>query len=704
MATKAINFKFTGLTTPISSYDQTKTNLGTLIKQYTGALSTDKFAGPAKIGMARPMEQSTAIPGIYPHVIPFSSTIDWVFLADNAAAAATRRIILYEYNKETSIFNWKGFITLTYPTATAHTIRGFRVSRELYTSGTIGVSGTAVTGSSTTWSTDRMSVGSRIGFGSNDPTQISTWYEISAIGSNTSITLSSSAGTISSGTSYVIEDIIILTSTTNATATNGGLYVAKGIRPEIFTSGGTTIPAATTVDNIRAVYWLADASTVTNTTAAGAAIGTRTSWTDQRTYVLNVTGAAAYVYNFRAALTLTAGKDTTTNIIKTGNQAATGTLSQTNNGRIGTLSHGPGSGIESLYFVTTTRVYRSSISAITNGSTTWQTDTMVEIPPGSTTTYLASGAMTSCEISSGIDRLVVTTSGASGVRSYVTQYNTTSNPFDHIFLVDDKQQDQSTSDSGGVAHPAILASPFSIWSEAGILYLARVGTTAAINQLYTLPIGAHWNYSINNSELLVTPKFDISDSSKLYNLYVNDIERLGTDTFSLATEPYKMYYRTSGISDNSGSWNLLDDSGDLSGVSGTEIQFAFSFKVIGTTCVPSRIMGLSLIYEDKSTDGHYQPSVANSSITSNIFAYRQSILWSSNIPNMRIRLYNAVTGSLILDDDITSSAYGTWEYSSNNGTSWNAWLNTADVVGNYIRYTATSLPGSTRIKALLTQA
>lgn len=704
MATKAINFKFTGLTTPISSYDQTKTNLGTLIKQYTGALSTDKFAGPAKIGMARPMEQSTAIPGIYPHVITFSPTIDWVFLADNSTAAATRRVVLYEYNKTDSTFNWKGFITLTYPTATAHTIRGFRVSRELYTSGTIGVSGTAVTGSSTTWSTDRMSVGSRIGFGSNDPTQISTWYEISAIGSNTSITLSSSAGTISSGTSYVIEDIIILTSTTNATATNGGLYVAKGIRPEIFTSGGTTIPAATTVDNIRAVYWLADASTVTNTTAAGAAIGTRTSWTDQRTYVLNVTGAAAYVYNFRAALTLTAGKDTTTNIIKTGNQAATGTLSQTNNGRIGTLSHGPGSGIESLYFVTTTRVYRSSISAITNGSTTWQTDTMVEIPPGSTTTYLASGAMTSCEISSGIDRLVITTSGASGVRSYVTQYNTTSNPFDHIFLVDDKQQDQSTSDSGGVAHPAILASPFSIWSEAGILYLARVGTTAAINQLYTLPIGAHWNYSINNSELLVTPKFDISDSSKLYNLYVNDIERLGTDTFSLATEPYKMYYRTSGISDNSGSWNLLDDSGDLSGVSGTEIQFAFSFKVIGTTCVPSRIMGLSLIYEDKSTDGHYQPSVANSSITSNIFAYRQSILWSSNIPNMRIRLYNAVTGSLILDDDITSSAYGTWEYSSNNGTSWNAWLNTADVVGNYIRYTATSLPGSTRIKALLTQA
>lgn len=701
MATRAINFKFTGATTPISSYDQTKTNLGTLIKQYTGPSATDKFAGPAVIGMARPMEQSTPIPGVYPNVIPFSSTIDWVFLAEITAAAATRRIILYEYNKVTSTFNWKGFITLTYPTATAHTIRGFSVSRELYTTGTVGVSGTAVTGSGTSWQTDRMSVGCRIGFGSTDPTQISTWYEISAIGSDNSITLTSSAGTIPTGTSYVIEDIIILTSTTNATVTNGGLFVAKGIRPEIFTFLGTTIPAATTVDNIRAVYWLADAAIVTNTTAAGAAIGNRTSWLDQRVYVLNVIGPSVYVYNFRAALTLTAGKNTTTNIIKTGNQGVTGTLSQTNNGNIGTLNHGPGSGVESLYFATTTRIYRAAISNITNGSTTWQSDVMVEIPPGGISTYLATNAMASCEISSDIDRLIISTSGT---RSYVTRYNTTSNPFDHIFLIDDRQINQSFADSGVVIHPAILASLFSLCYKNGILYLARVGTTTNINQVYTLPVSADWHYAMNNEQLLITPKFDISDSNKLYNIYVNDIEKLGTDTFSLGTETYRMYYRTSGISDNSGSWNLLDDSGDLSGVTGTEIQFAFSFRVLGTTCIPSRIMGLSLIYEDKSTDSHYQPSVGNSNIATNIFAYRQSIPWGSNIPNMRMRMYNASSGSLILDDDITSSAYGTWEYSSNNGASWNVWDATQDVVGNYIRYTATSLPGGTRIKALLTQA
>lgn len=704
MATKAINFKFTGVTTPISSYDSTKTNLGTLIKQYTGASTTDKYAGASIIGMARPMEQSTAIPSVYPHVYRFSSTIDHVFLADISTAAATRRIIMYEYNRETSEFNWKGFITLTYPAATVgHTIKGMRMVRELYTTGTVGVSGTAVTGSGSTWTTDRMSVGSRIGFGSTDPTQIVTWYRISAVGSNTGITLSTSAGTITAGTSYVIEDLQCITATSNTTATNGGLFVTKGISVLDFITTGTTIPAATTVDNIKAVYWLADASTVTNTIACGSALQDMTSWIDQNVYVLDATGPKIYKYNFRKALTLTAGKDTTTLVAVTGNQAVTGTISQTNNGRIGSLTHGPGSGVNSLYFVTTTRCYRVALANITAASTSWQSDTMVEIPPGGANTYLTTSAFACVEIAGDIDRLIITTTGAAGVRSYVTQYNTTSNPFDHIFLTDDKQQDQSLSDSGGVAHPSIQVSLFAPWSEQGVLYLARNGTTAALNQLYTIPIGAHQTYALANDQMLITPSFDISDSNKLYNVFVNALHKLGTDTFSLPTEAYKTYYRTSGISDNTGSWTLIDDTGDVSGVSGTAIQFGIIFKVLGATCIPARILGLTLLYEDITNDSHYSPSISNSNIASRIFSYRQSIAFGSNIPTMRIRLYNAVTNALLIDDDTTSNGFGTFEYSSDNGATWNAWLNTADVAGNYIRYTATSLPSGIRVRAIITQ-
>lgn len=703
MAVKGIDFNFTGPTVSIANYDQTKTNLGTLIKQYTGAGNEDKFAGPIKGAILRPTE--TSFSQYQPYGLKYSDTIDWIFLPDQATAAATRRIALYLFNKETSVWTYNGFITLTYPTATAHTVRGLYVTRDLYTTGTVAVSGTAVTGSGTTWNTDRLSVGCRIGFGSTNPTQITTWYEISAIGSDTGITLTGSAGTISAGTSYVIEEMMVVTTTTNATTTNGGLFVAKGIRYELFTPAGTTISAAVSTDRIRAVYWLSDAATTTNTTACGLDVTTRASWTDHRAYVMNATAGSVgtiFVYNIRAALTLTSGKDTTTNIIKTGNQTVTGTFLQVSNGIVRTPSHGPGSGTASLYFVTTTRIYRSAISNITAGTTTWQSDVMTEVPPGSSTTFALGASFYQIEYDGIIDRFIIFTAGTAGIRSYVATYQTTGAQFEHIFLIDSKQQDQSTADANTQFHPSVNALGFTSTEVDGILYISRVTTGSANNQIYVIPIGAHRTYAGTTNQTLISPKFDISDSVKLYRVSVRSINELGTDKFSIPTEPFDVYYRTTGISDNSGGWTLIDKTGDLSAASGTEIQFQFRFRTIGNYCIPGRITGLSLTYEDSTTDSHYTPSVNYSSIASNIFAYRQNILWSSTIPTLRIRLYNASSGSLILDDYTNTNTYGTFQYST-DGVTWNSWSTSADAVGNYIRYTATSLPGSVKIKALLTQ-
>jgi len=57
----------------------------------------------------------------------------------------------------------------------------------------------------------------------------------------------------------------------------------------------------------------------------------------------------------------------------------------------------------------------------------------------------------------------------------------------------------------------------------------------------------------------------------------------------------------------------------------------------------------------------------------------------------------------VLDDTVDVSSSGTWEYST-NGTSWSAWSASADAAGNYIRYTATTLPNNITVRALLTQA
>lgn len=707
MAKRVTEMTFTGTTTPYTAYDATKTNLGTLIQQRTGVLDTDKFVGPMPLGVARPMESSTAIACAYPHVLPWDTDNDRVFVIENGTAAATRRVVMYNYEKSTSTFDWMGFITLTFPTATNHTVRGFRMNRQLYTTGTASVSGTTVTGSGTAWSASGIPVGCRIGFGSTDPNAITTWYEISAVGSDTGITLTASAGTVSSGP-YVIDDLRVLVTTTNATVANGGLFMAKGLRTEIFATGGTTIAAATTADDVRAVYWCADAAIVTNTISCGLAVGGFDSWTQQYIYVIDgtTTTCRVYKYNIRAALTsISSGKTTAAYVYVTAAQTPTGTVSQANNGRVDTLNHGPGSGVESLYFVTTTRVYRSSLTDITSGNSVWQTDAMVEVPPGGTSTYAATSALSSCEIASNIDRLIVMSSGTSSARSYVTKFNTNSDPFDHIFLSDDKQLDQSSTDSGAVSHPSIQASVLSVWSEGGIAYLCRNTTTAVGNQMYAVPLSAHWAYASGaTNQRLITPSLATTNATSLTRVYTNNAQLLGSSTTGLPPEPYRTYYRTTGISDDSGSWSLLDDTGSLSGISaGSEIQFMYEFRIIGTFCIPTRLYSVAVVYEDNTTDSHYQPSVAMSDTTNKHFAWRFSTAFGSTVPTLRVRLYDAVSGGLLVDDDSVTAA-GTWEKSTNDGGAWAAY-DTTDK-GNdttYIRYTPVSLGNNIKVRALLTQ-
>ncbi len=708
MAKRATEHTFTGSTTLYTSYDSTKTNLGQLIQQRTGLTAIDKFAGPMPIGLARPMEVSTPIPGVYPHVIPIDTNTHWVFLADNATAANTRRIIKYTYSIQTGVFTWDGYITVTFPTATAHTIRGFRMTRDLYTTGSASVSGTTVTGVGTAWQASNIAVGTRIGFGTADPNQVSVWYEIASVNSATGITLVATPGTITSGP-YVIDELRALISTTNATVTNGGLYVVKGLRELLFKNTGTVIPAATTVDNQRAVYWLADASTVTNTITCGLAISDKDSWTQQYIYCIDglTTTNRVYKYNVRASLTgLASGKSLTGFVLVTGVSTPTGTCSQANNGRVGTLNHGPGNGIPSLYFATTTRIYRTALIDITSGNTGWQADSMVEVPPGGASTYPLTNALNYVEVADTIDRLIVMSSGSAGARSYVTKYNNNSDPFDHIFTSDDKQYDQSISDSGSVAHPAISALPFSVWAEAGICYMARITTTAIINQVYAVPLGAHWTYAGSSPyQRLITPQMLTPNATTLYHVYVNSAQQIGSGTMGLPPEPYRMYFRTSGITDDSGTWNLLDDSHDLTGISpSTSIQFMFEFKILGLTCIPARIYNLSVIYEDNTTDSHYQPSVGQSSTTNKKFAWRFSTAFGGTVPSLTIRLFDAVTGATLLTDTTVAHSSGSWEKSTDGGSNWGAY-DTTDKINEttYIRYTPTTLGDNIKVRALLTQ-
>ena len=802
----AVEHVFTGPTGSLSgSYDSTKTMLGTLMKQYTGETANDKYVSSAPSAITNQVEVAG---GSYfmPHVVQWSDNIYWVFVATNATAAVTRNIGLYEFDKSATTITWKGFITLSGTTFAGNKIiRGLRGFVYTHTTGSVSTSGTSttITGSSTEFTTERIAVGARIGFGTTDPTQVTTWYEISAINSDTELVINGGGVSLAGSTSYVIEEIRIAVLTTNTAANirNGGIHLIKGLNHGTFNIGGTTIleaslttPADT--DNIRASYLLKDpaitgsdsatctfssgtpgtinvnnhgliagdlvvftttgalplgltaASTiyyVTSTnlaantftvsaTLGGAAINVASAGTGTHTvntaasyngaglgtddfvdntqhdlYMVNIdntTNVRVLKFNLRAALTVSSGLSTSAFVLKTATNVITGTVSQVNNGRVFTVNHGSQAGVKSLWFVTTTRVYRCAVSGLTSLNSGWVSDLMIEIPPGGSTAFSALSSMNQVDYSETLDRLFIpTTTGRFGV--YIGEYDTTGLiPFEKIFGTNLNRLKLSTTSAGtvdGLFPQALL----TIWTSGGYMFATPSIVTTGLNWLYIFPVGMDANYAAATNQRIITPKMATPNATKLYRAYLEHAEYIGTYGLGFQPEAHRIYFRTSGIDDNSGAWTELGVNGDLSAYTpGDFIQFMFELDILGEACVPTRLYAVTCVYEDGSQDSHYEPSLTKSSAQNRQFAWRQISLWGGTIPNLRIRLFNVANNATVLDDNITSNTYGTWEYSTDGGNTWLAWSSSADAIGNYIRYTADNgvLGNGITVRALLTQA
>lgn len=701
-------------TVPVGGvYDATKINRGKHTGQYNlGPNAIDKFVGPCPLGVANFGESVLNIPSQFVHPIKITDDLFWIIGADAATAAATRRVQLWTFTPSTNNYAFQGAITCTFPTATNHTVRGIRAILENYTTGTVSVSGTAVSGTDTAWNTSRLSVGSRIGFGSTDPTQITTWYQISAIGSDTSITLTASAGTISAGTSYVIQDFMIVQATTNATATNGGLFITKGLRFEDFNNPATAIPAATTVDRIKATYWLRDAATITNDVIGGCALGNRDSWTQQYVYCTEGTATIQiYRYNIRAALTPTSGAFTLTgsDILITGAQASPGgTIVQANNGRVATLSHGPGAGVESLYLFTTSRILRAPITSIINGSTTFIADSMTEVPPGGTATNLSFGSITTFDIGTSIDKLIICGTSSTSFSIYITDYNSTALQLDRRGGVLSSQTSSSNRnlDTPIFIHGIGTINTPSVWVEDGWLFwLYSQSPTANVNSMTVYPLAADLEFQNDVNNRIILPKISLgTNASKLYRVLINEVENIGSFRMGISPDMYRVLVRTSGIDDNTGSWTEVGQDGDLSGIGvSLNIQFAFEFRTAGTMMLPARILSLALLYEtDDALPSQYRWNYSDFNTTNGTFAWVQATLFGSSIGVHTINIYRADTNALVLTQASSSSTNGIFE--NWNGSAWVSGLG-ADTVGRRRRFVPSgSLPGSVDLYAKITIA
>ena len=234
------------------------------------------------------------------------------------------------------------------------------------------------------------------------------------------------------------------------------------------------------------------------------------------------------------------------------------------------------------------------------------------------------------------------------------------------------------------------------------LIVPRQGLTAAsatAQQLLLIEVGAQGSYVITK-EILTT------NATAFYRVYTSE-KRGGSGSYS--KERYDIYYRTTGISDNSGLWTIINDEASLYNVTAAaSIQFKIVFDILNWTCISPEITSLGLTWEDGVTsDSHYQPSVGKSSVTAKQFAWRFATLFAlsgGTIPNLRVRLYDAVSGVMQCDDNTsTNPAAGTFEISTNDGANWSSWVNNDK--GNdttYLRYTPASTANNIRIKAVLT--
>ncbi len=694
-----------------SAYDSTKWNLGKGIVYNAGATPEDKYVSPI-FEAVRPMEESASFAVAYAYPYNFNASTTYIFGVEaSTTASATRRVHMWTVNRKTANISWNGFITLTLGSATAHTVRDFKIDVKNEATGTVAVSGTAVTGTSTLFSTNRVAIGARIGFGSTDPALITTWYRISAIGTDTGLTLASAAGTIGAGSPYVIQEWRPVYVATNATTTNGGVHIAKGVTPEDFTGAGTTISLAANADGAKAVYWLKDAAVVTNLVAAGCACDfAGATATNLDAYVLDLVAGGTYKvfkYNLRAALTVASGITTNAFVLATGNQAFTGTGSQNSNCAIATTAHGSGSGVKSLYFVSTSRIMRAAVSNITSGNATWRNDEIIEVTPGGASTYAVTGALSTLEYMSNADIFVIGSTHANGNFSYVTQYVSSGNQFQKMFGRDYKYLEQSLKDNGA---PTIFSNQSTVCSfvEAGgnSLYVVKQGTAITTNQIYIMAFGADWDYASQTTGRLISPSIPTSNALKYYRVFVNALNYEGSTSIGKSSEAYRVYARTSNITtDDSTGWTLLTGSNSLTAFAGAaNIQFAIEFKTIGETCKPARVLGINLEYEDNTTDSHYALSIAKSSLVTKIFAFWFKTAFGGTVPALRISLYDASTSGLLLTDTTTASANGTWEKTT-DGTTWTAY-NTTDRVNatTWIRYTPTSLADNIKVEAYITQA
>jgi hypothetical protein len=363
---------------------------------------------------------------------------------------------------------------------------------------------------------------------------------------------------------------------------------------------------------------------------------------------------------------------------------------------IATLLHGAGSGVLSLYLLTTTRVLRIPLSNIVSGSTTFVADSMSEVTPGGTNTNALATTFYNFDVAQTLDKLVIMTVTSSTSALYITDYYIGGQQIDRRAGCSTLQLPSSLRN---VNSPIFLHTingqlPFVYVEDGWLFWLYSQSTFTTSNALSVYPLAADLDYQADVNNRIICPKINLgSTPSSLYRILINAVKNLGDNTFGVTPDMYRVQYRTTGIDDNTGIWVDVPQNGDLSGVlPSSNIQFAFQFRTAGTMMLPARILSLGLVYETAdSLPTQYRWNFNDFNVSSGVFAWIQYSLFGT-LGTHTIEIYRADTNTLVLTQASSSTTNGNFQYW--DGSTWVNGLG-SNTIGTRRRFVPSgSIPGS----------
>jgi len=403
----------------------------------------------------------------------------------------------------------------------------------------------------------------------------------------------------------------------------------------------TTTGALPTGISVGTVYFVRNATANTyeiSATSGGGAITT--------------TGTQSGVHSASRAF----GISTANFSFKTGNlPLLTGALLINNSEAYMTPGHSINSGSPCLFFATNNALYIGKVSDLTSLSTSWNSLITSNLL-GSVNQVVAPTAINATWNHS-LDRAVFITSVTKMIAKKIVN-----NQYEDIFGVLNNDYLEGVLPSNVITQfGAITVTEFA--SSNGWTFL--LGSSVGQRGLLALNSGA--SYRAGTTYIITK----VIDTPNTLQYAVVDI----STQLAAFSGSSRISYRTSGFGSASGGWILLPANNLLSAILPVaQIQFKIEFNPSDISCnnMPAIIEVYLSLLESFAISDNWSASVANSSQPSAspfYAAFRLAKTYATIVPKIFVTVVDD-SGAVSRYDTVTNAAL--FNYSTNNGTTWNA--------------------------------